>query len=134
MASQKVYQRQKKLSEGAYLMKTPGFELVDGLYPDIGAYIEVSIPHAWLTDDAFKSPADFEADFYIDVHDLIQKRIDEGRCAFSHPCASEAKSTIAMLRKYADLLENTFVLASDAIERNIGDEDAKVKGSSFDEE
>lgn len=134
MTSQRVYQRQKKLSEGVYLMKTPEFQLIDGIPPDIGAYIEVSIPHTWLTDDAFESPGDFEADFYIDVHDLIQKRIDEGEREFSHPCASEAKNTIAMLRKYADLLENTFVLESDSVEKSIDSESAQVNGGRIDEE
>lgn len=129
MPSPSLYQRQQKLSDGLYLMKTPEFHLVDGISPDIGAYIEVSIPHAWLTDDAFKDPGDFEADFYIDIHDLIQKRIDEGRCVFSHPCVSDAKNTIAMLRRYADLLENTFVLVSDAIEKSIDGEIARTNGA-----
>ncbi|WP_125863001.1 hypothetical protein [Pseudomonas versuta] len=115
-------------------MKTPEFQLIDGITPDIGAYIEVSIPHAWLTDEAFKSPGDFEADFFIDVHDLIQKRIDEGECEFSRPCTSEVKSTIAMLRKYADLLENSFVLASDTVAKSIDGERAQVNGGWTDEE
>lgn len=43
--------------------------------------------------------------------------------------SSDAKNTIAMLKRYADLLENTFVLASDAIEKSIDGEIAQTNGA-----
>lgn len=116
-------------------MKTPDFELVDGIFPGDGAYISIEMPFSSLTDNAYEGHGDYENNFYIDIQELIKKRIDEGRCSFSHPNAMQAKSTVEMLRKYADLLENTFVLSSDAIEEgpdgetifvNAGKEGAKV--------
>lgn len=103
-------------------MKTPNFELVDGIFPGDGAYISIEMPFSWLTDDAYEGRADYENHLFIDIQDLIKKRIDEGRCSFSHPNALQAKATVEMLRKYADLLENTFVLSSDAIEEGPGGE------------
>jgi len=99
-------------------MKTPSFQLADGICPDKGAFIAVSIPPAWLTHEAYKNHHDHDSEFLIDIQDLIQKRIGDGRSPLNHPNASQAKITIAMLRKYADLLENTFVVSADAIEED----------------
>ena len=116
-------------------MKTPIFELVDGIYPGEGAYIAIDLPYSWLTDEAYEGRGDFENSFYISIHELIQKRIDDGRCELSQPDATQAKATIEILRKYADLLENTFVLAADAVDQgpdgemifiNAHNKDAKV--------
>ncbi|WP_367256188.1 hypothetical protein [Pseudomonas sp. stari2] len=116
-------------------MKTPDFRLVDGIYPGLGAYIAIDLPYSWLTNKAYEGPGDFENSFYIDIHELIQKRISEGRCGLSEPDATQAKATIEILRKYADLLENTFVLAADAVDQgpdgemiyiNAHNKDAKI--------
>lgn len=96
-------------------MKTPHVTLDDGLSNE-GAYLTIEVPFEWLTEEAFEGDEDIDNTVFIDLDELIQMRFAKGRCPMDGPTASSAKATIEMLRRYADLLENTFVLSSDAYE------------------
>ncbi|WP_282410668.1 hypothetical protein [Pseudomonas sp. PS02303] len=113
-------------------MKTPSFQLADGIFPNKGAFIAVSVPPAWLTQKAFENHRDLEPIFYIDLHDLIQKRIVDGRSPLHHPNASQAKSNIALLRNYADLLEKTFVVSADAVDEDEDGEEVLINSEKPD--
>ncbi len=105
-------------------MKTPKFELIDGILPGQGPYISINIPPEWLTHEAFEDRSDLDSNFFINIDDLILSRIQNGRSSWNHPDVKQAKITIEHLRKYADLLESTFVLSADAI--LIGENDEEI--------
>lgn len=90
-------------------MKTPVLELVDGIWPNCGTYIQCVIPYECLTDKAFDGAEAGENMASIDLAGLIERHLAEGVCELSIPSPAEAVRTVSALRKYADYLEREFI-------------------------
>lgn len=78
-------------------------ELIDGLYPQIGAYIQVKIP-----DEKLQEPDGFlrkSMIIYITLSDVLMTF----RGTADGPAPSRARKDIALFRAYADHLEQVYI-------------------------
>lgn len=98
-------------------MVVPSFvQMVDGLWPNTSAYISIEIPFDFLD-----SPFEFlnywddkGSMLCIDLNEILEKRLSEGRCEMSQPSKEKASWTVSLLRQYAEALERNFVNGPDA--------------------
>lgn len=84
-------------------------ELVDGIWPDTGTYIQCSIPIEWLNENAFDDDDYCCLVAPLDLVDLIERRLKAGACELSRPTREVAQRTISALIRYADYLDREFV-------------------------
>lgn len=101
----------------------PKVELIDGIYPQTGAYIEVTIPHAALNepDDCLRE----EMTIRLDLSDVLMTF----RGTSSGPAPSRARKDVALLRAYADHIEHTYIKGPTAQPEDMDDWDGLADGT-----
>ena len=91
-------------------------ELIDGIYPQTGAYIEVTVPDAALGEPEFDRK---EMTITLDLSQVLMTF----RGTSSGPSPSRARKDVAMLRAYADHLEQTYIKGPTALPEDMDDWD-----------
>ena len=84
-------------------------EIVDGIWPDIGAYAQCIIPPEWLTPEAWSCLGGDVNMVYVDLVEAIESRLKDGVCELSKPSKETAQRTVSALNRYAEYLQREFI-------------------------